>query len=423
MALPFALLVAGNAAAADCTEGDYTTAATCTLPTGITQVKMEAWGGGAGGSFGDSTETGSGGGGGSYCGATFTLAGGTPLTISPGAGGATQISQVDSGGQSSVTGTGVVGLAANGGSPGANGLGGLGGTTAACTATSATAHTGGAGYRATAFSNNGATIGGGGGGGVAEYFMDGNPSNGRSGGYAGFSGGSGGNGALAANDATPGSAPGGGGGGGNTVVVPPASPDGRNGGAGRVKLTFLAPPAPQIYSASSPTGSGTIRATISCGGGTCGFASSSYQLASNAGGTPPAGVSFPHGVLNFTTNTIATGGTINVTITYPQALPTGAKFYKYGPATAGAPSTWYEHTPYSISQDRLSISYSVTDGGQGDSSATAGVITDPAGAAVPVPSGAGVTSVPTLSEWGLIALAGLMALLGLKHTRRRKQVF
>jgi hypothetical protein len=33
------------------------------------------------------------------------------------------------------------------------------------------------------------------------------------------------------------------------------------------------------------------------------------------------------------------------------------------------------------------------------------------------------TSIPTLSEWGLITLTGLMALFGLKHTRRRKQAF
>ena len=38
---------------------------------------------------------------------------------------------------------------------------------------------------------------------------------------------------------------------------------------------------------------------------------------------------------------------------------------------------------------------------------------------VPLPPGAGITGIPTLSEWGLLLLSGLMALLGLVNTRRR----
>jgi hypothetical protein len=57
----------------------------------------------------------------------------------------------------------------------------------------------------------------------------------------------------------------------------------------------------------------------------------------------------------------------------------------------------------------------VTDNGQGDSNATAGQITDPGGPGV----SAGVASVPTLSQWALMLLAGLVALLTLGALRQR----
>lgn len=168
----------------------------------------------------------------------------------------------------------------------------------------------------------------------------------------------------------------------------------------------------QNFAEPSPTGSGTVTTTLSGGGGECGFASSSYQLVGSVGAAPPVGYSFLHGVLNFTTGTCTTGGTVNVTLTYPQTLPEGTKFYKYGPATPGAQPTWYEH-PATISGN--TIHYSVTDGGQGDGNAAAGVITDPAGAAVP----SAATSVPTWGEWTWLVLGSLMLLLGLGPLRRQ----
>ena len=73
--------------------------------------------------------------------------------------------------------------------------------------------------------------------------------------------------------------------------------------------------------------------------------------------------------------------------------------------------------PATISQDRLSISYSVTDNGQGDSNSDDGVITDPAGPGVLAPN---AQSIPTLSEWGMIILSALLALGTLTVKRRRK---
>lgn len=177
-----------------------------------------------------------------------------------------------------------------------------------------------------------------------------------------------------------------------------------------------APPVTTTYQGSSPTGTGTVSAAIGCTGNNCGFdGTPTLTIAGQVGGTPPFGYTFPHGVLGFTTNALTVGSTVTVTITYPQALPEGSKFFKYGPATAGAQPSWYEH-PASIASDRRSVTYSVTDGGQGDSNPADGIITDPAGLAAPAGS---ATAVPTLSEWAMMFLAGVVAMLGLGAARRR----
>ena len=60
--------------------------------------------------------------------------------------------------------------------------------------------------------------------------------------------------------------------------------------------------------------------------------------------------------------------------------------------------------------------FSITDGGLGDDDLTAhGTIVDQGGPGV---SG-GAVSIPTLSEWALLSLAGLMGLFGMGAMRRR----
>jgi hypothetical protein len=173
------------------------------------------------------------------------------------------------------------------------------------------------------------------------------------------------------------------------------------------------------YTASTPPGSSTIgnvTTALTGGGASCALGVVGYQSASSVGVTPPAGVIFPSGVVNFTTTGCTAGGTITITLTYPSALPVGAQFYKYGPATAGAASTWYVHPATVVGN---TITYSVTDGGQGDSNTTAGVITDPGGPGIPMAGGAGVASIPTLGEWARIALFSLMALAAAFSLKRR----
>lgn len=157
------------------------------------------------------------------------------------------------------------------------------------------------------------------------------------------------------------------------------------------------------YSGNSPSGSGSVATGLNGGGPACGFAAVGYQTAASVAPLP-AGLSFPHGVLTFSTNTCDVGGTITVTLTYPQALPANVKFYKYGPPETGRPSQWYEHPATIVGN---TVTYQVTDGGAGDRSDVAGVIADPAGIAIP----SSATSVPVLSQWSVALLIGLMGVV------------
>lgn len=157
------------------------------------------------------------------------------------------------------------------------------------------------------------------------------------------------------------------------------------------------------YTGPAPGGGGNVDTVLTGGGTDCGFQSVTYQNINSVGAPPPPGVTFPYGVVNFTATGCTPGGDITVTLTYPHPLPADAKFWKYGPATAGAAPTWYQH-PAVISGN--TITYSVTDNGVGDNNNVLGQITDPAGPALA--AAAAAQTIPTLSEWALALLAALM---------------
>lgn len=182
-----------------------------------------------------------------------------------------------------------------------------------------------------------------------------------------------------------------------------------SGVAGPVSFTTLAAAAPN-YSAPSATGTGTISASFTGGGAGCGFTQAQYQAANL-----PAGYSFPQGLLAFTASGCSNGATLAVTITYPQALPAGTVYLKYGPEPGNSTPHWYVF-PATIQGNQ--ISFSITDNGSGDSNATAGVITDPGGPAVPT-AGSGVNGIPSLSDWALAMLAALLAGLVALQARYR----
>jgi hypothetical protein len=107
-------------------------------------------------------------------------------------------------------------------------------------------------------------------------------------------------------------------------------------------------------------------------------------------------------------------------VTYPQPLPAGVRFMKYGPPAANAPAEWFELQPASISLsgDRRTVTYSVTDNMAGDSDNALGVVDDPF-APMLLAGPAGVSGIPTLSQWGLALMS---MLLGLLAWRTRREV-
>ena len=113
--------------------------------------------------------------------------------------------------------------------------------------------------------------------------------------------------------------------------------------------------------------------------------------------------------------------TETMTITYPDPLPAGIQFWKYGPPTpavggAVAASTWFQLGGATLSADRKTVTYTITDNGAGDSDATLGRISDPfALAAGPV--GGGAVAIPVDAPWSLGLLSAVLGLLGWRRQR------
>ncbi|MDD0838196.1 SMP-30/gluconolactonase/LRE family protein [Curvibacter sp. HBC61] len=121
----------------------------------------------------------------------------------------------------------------------------------------------------------------------------------------------------------------------------------------------------------------------------------------------PAGYVFAHGLYDFT----LTGGTgpATVVINYPTALPAGTVYWKYGKTSPAGAARWYIFPGAVISEDRLSITLTLSDGALGDDDGTVnGVITDPGGPGVPLNA---ATAVPALSPWALATLGLLLMLM------------
>lgn len=130
----------------------------------------------------------------------------------------------------------------------------------------------------------------------------------------------------------------------------------------------------------------------------------------------PTGVVFPYGLFAFTVTGLPINGdpaSVTFTLTYPDPLPAGTPYWKYGRTAAQPALHWYT-LPAAISNNQLT--FSVTDGGQGDSDlAFDGSITDPGGPAF----GTDGVGIPTLSEWALLLLTlllgGIIAMPRLRH--------
>ncbi|PSK90054.1 beta strand repeat-containing protein [Taibaiella chishuiensis] len=283
----------------------FTSGGTFDVPTGVTSIKVEAWGAGGGG--GNVNGRDGGGGGGAYAVKTFTVTPGASYNVVIGTGGVPGNS-----GTSTTFGANVV-VAAGGASGQANRSGGQGGQASASTGD--VTHSGGNGGSA----GNNSTGGGGGGsaltsgnGGTGNPGANGSPNFGGSGGTGTGNGGDGGS--TNSFDADNGGNPGGGGGGGGTNT------NSGNGARGEVRVTYTCPSATIAYSGSPFCHNLT---------------SVSPTLTGAAGGTysaAPAGLS-----INSTTGAIdpsnSTAGTYTVTYNIPTS---GAGVYTCAAVNATA---------------------------------------------------------------------------------------
>lgn len=170
----------------------------------------------------------------------------------------------------------------------------------------------------------------------------------------------------------------------------------------------------QSVSGSVAGMAGTATATLSGGGASCTLNPSSTSFMTPS--TAPAGRTLPHGGFEF----LATGcsGSATITLVYPQPLPAGVQFWKFGPATAGAPaSTWFAWSGATLSNDRMTVIYTVTDNGVGDSDPATGRIRDPFVPALAA-AGADAVGIPVNNPWALALMAVLVAWLGTRYRPR-----
>ena len=178
-------------------------------------------------------------------------------------------------------------------------------------------------------------------------------------------------------------------------------------------------PAPQVQQAfavlatqaTGNTAGGPVTANIT--GGTClGYANGSAQFTVPTGA--PAGQTFPYGVFGFTALNCVAGGTVTITLTYPAALPTGAKYWK------NISGTWVDWTS-KVTIAGNTVVLTLTDGGEGDTNPNPSEISDPSGPAFASGPGPLPNPIPTLPEWGQILL--LFVMIGVvgwhRHAGRR----
>ena len=173
-------------------------------------------------------------------------------------------------------------------------------------------------------------------------------------------------------------------------------------------------------SVNTSTGSGT--ATFVTNNGTLGslLAKSLANAATACSGSLPTGYTFPHGFFDFQITGVGAGGSANVTINLPSALPSNAKYFM---CKGG---TWIT-VPMNISGNAITVYF---QDGVYDSDAVGGQISDPGGPGVPASAVGGVAERISLTpmqagqvwfkEWGLVALSGLMLLGGAVLWRVRK---
>lgn len=174
------------------------------------------------------------------------------------------------------------------------------------------------------------------------------------------------------------------------------------------------------FQGPSATGTGTIVVDFTTGDAACSFTTTRLipltgDPASPPAGSAPADVTFPQGLFTFTIGSCAPGAAVDLTIVYPQPLPAGTRYWKYGPAPGNATPHWYV-LPATVSGN--TASFRIVDGGLGDDDLAAnGTIVDQGG---PGAGGLAVQQIPTLGEWALVLLALILGVTGSRSVGARR---
>jgi trimeric autotransporter adhesin len=226
------IVVSGSAVKAQTISQTFNSSSTFTVPAGITQVTIEAWGGGGKGGSRSGTNNGfGGGGGGAYARKLVTVVPGTTYTVTVGTGATTTAAGNDSWFINATT------VLAKGGNsvPLDTSTGATGGAAASCIGDVGGVFSGGNGANGVT-----STYGGGGGAGAGTINTGATATN-ATGATGTNGGGNGGNGSVTNGvNGTAGSTPGGGGG-GALRMTGGGTPTGGNGANGQMIITYDVP--------------------------------------------------------------------------------------------------------------------------------------------------------------------------------------
>lgn len=175
-------------------------------------------------------------------------------------------------------------------------------------------------------------------------------------------------------------------------------------------------PAAACYTGTLP-GGGTATACVTGVLPACQFTHAAFVPVSSISTPPPANVTLPFDLFQFTAT--GCGSALTLTVQYPSALPAGTRYEKFGGTVADPTPHWYS-LPATVSGSTLSVI--IADGGNGDSDlAVNGSISDPGGAGVlAVPPPVDMVPVDTIDNFKLALLALMLAVLAARSLRRRR---
>jgi hypothetical protein len=153
-------------------------------------------------------------------------------------------------------------------------------------------------------------------------------------------------------------------------------------------------------------GGGTVQASVSGGGSGQWVFTRAIVIQPPASTPPPPGVTFPYGLVDFELALGQAGSAATVVLSYPNPLPPGTVYWKFGRTTDNPTPHWYIYSNATISGNTVTLY--LTDGQNGDNDLSVNsIISDHSGAGY---GGLDETAIPTLNPTMLALLAGLLGI-------------